>query len=202
MTVSLPSGHATVADLCAALAEQVPALAPLMNIVRVAVNQTFARPEDPVSEGDELALIPPVSGGRPELFEIRDGPVTSAEVEDAVRHPGAGAVVSFLGTVRDHTGPHDVEALEYEAYAEMAEKYLRQVGAEVGERWPGARLAIVHRTGRLEPGEPSVAISVASPHRADAFDACRYTIERLKQDVPIWKKEVRGDGSVWVGVGS
>jgi len=200
--VEIPGEATDVDGLKAAVAAAVPAIAPLMPIVRVAVNQTFAGSEDRISEGDELALIPPVSGGSPDLFEVRDGEVTTAEVEAAVRHPGAGAVVSFLGTVRDHTGPHDVTALEYEAYVEMAEKYLRKVGEEVADKWPGARIAIVHRTGRLEPGEPSVAISVSSPHRANAFDACRYAIERLKEDVPIWKKELRGDGSVWVGVGS
>lgn len=200
--IEVPGDGCTVADLKAAVAEAAPSIAPLMSIVRVAVNQTFAAEEDPVSEGDEIALIPPVSGGAPELFEVREGPVRTEEVEDAVRHPGAGAVASFLGTVRDHTGPHDVVALEYEAYVEMAEKYLRRVGAEVREKWSGTRIAIVHRVGRLEPGVPSVAISVSSPHRAHAFEACRYAIERLKEDVPIWKKEQRTDGSVWVGVGS
>ena len=202
LDLELPGDSTSVAALSAAIAAASPALAPLMKVVRVAVNQTFARPEDLVRAGDEVALIPPVSGGSGGTFEVREGAVTGEEVEAAVRHPGAGAVVTFLGTVRDHTREHAVVALEYEAYTEMAEKYLRVVGGEVLERWPGTRIAIIHRTGRLEPGAPSVAISVSSPHRADAFDACRHAIERLKEDVPIWKREIRGDGSVWVGVGS
>lgn len=203
LDLDLPGDTISVPDLKAQIAQTAPVLAPLMPIVRVAVNQTFAFDSETITEGDEVALIPPVSGGGPDgLFEVRDGPVTTQEVEDAVRHPGAGAVLSFLGTVRDHTKEHSVSALEYEAYDEMAVKYLRKVGAEVCAQWPGARIAIVHRTGRLVPGEPSVAISVSSPHRADAFEACRHAIERLKEDVPVWKKEFRGDGSVWVGVGS
>jgi molybdopterin converting factor subunit 1 len=202
LELDLPGDITSVAALSEAVCAAAPALAPLMRVVRVAVNQSFARPEDPVRPGDEVALIPPVSGGNGGLFAVRPGPVQAEEVEAAVRHPGAGAVITFLGTVRDHTQAHTVLALEYEAYTEMAEKYLRVVGAEVLERWPGTRIAIVHATGRLEPGQASVAIAVASPHRADAFEGCRHAIERLKQDVPIWKRELRADGSVWVGVGS
>jgi molybdopterin converting factor subunit 1 len=203
LDLDLPGDKIDIDGLKSAVAEAVPAIAPLMQIVRVAVNQTFAVTGDEIVEGDEIALIPPVSGGSGQsLFEIRSGPVTSQEVEDAVRHPGAGAVCSFLGTVRDDTKGHVVTALEYEAYEEMAEKYLRLVGEEVQTRWPGTRIAILHRTGYLEPGIASVAISVSSPHRAHSFDGCRHAIERLKEDVPIWKKELRADGSVWVGVGS
>ncbi len=136
------------------------------------------------------------------MFEVRTTPIEVAEVEAAVRHGGAGAVVSFTGAVRDHTGDASVEALEYESYRSMAEKYLALIGSEILDKWPKARVAILHRVGRLVVGEASVVIAVASPHRADAFDACRHAIERLKQDVPIWKKEIRTDGSVWVGVGS
>ncbi|MEL7240059.1 MAG: molybdenum cofactor biosynthesis protein MoaE, partial [Planctomycetota bacterium] len=150
---------------------------------------------------DELALIPPVSGGH-DLFEVRNEPLEVAEVEAAVRHGGAGAVVSFTGTVRNNTKGVAVDALEYEAYRSMAEKYLRTIGHEIAERWPDTRVAMLHRVGRLAVGEASVVIAVSSPHRADAFDACRHSIERLKEDVPIWKKEFRTDGSVWVGVGS
>ena len=192
---------ATVAAVKAAIAEQHPVLAPLLPIVRVAVNETFGLDDDPVTAGDELALIPPVSGGSG-LFEVRTSPIDVAEVEAAVRHGGAGAVVSFTGTVRDQTKGLAVQALEYEAYVSMAEKYLAKIGAEVADRWPAARIAILHRVGRLGVGEASVVIAVASPHRPDAFEGCRHAIERLKQDVPIWKKEIRTDGSIWVGVGS
>lgn len=199
--VDLPDGPATVSTVKSAIAEQYPVLAPLLSAVRVAVNETFGVDDDPVTEGDELALIPPVSGGSPR-FEVRDAPINVAEVEAMVRHGGAGAVVSFTGTVRDQTDGLSVDALEYEAYRSMAEKYLARIGDEVAEQWPRARVAILHRVGRLTVGEASVVIAVASPHRADAFEACRHTIERLKQDVPIWKKEIRTDGSVWVGMGS
>lgn len=201
--VEIAGDSADLPALKAAIAEASPALSPLLPIVRVAVNQGFASPGDRVQEGDEVALIPPVSGGAGRgPFAVVDRPIRLEEVEGAVRHGGAGAVVGFLGTVRDRTGPHEVIALEYEAYQEMAERFLRKIGDEIEARWPGARSAVLHRVGRLAVGEPSVAIAVASPHRADAFEACRHAIERLKEDVPIWKKEIRKDGSVWVGVGS
>lgn len=203
VAVELADEGATVAALTEAIRTQYPALAPYLSIVRVAVDEAFATPSTPVRAGSEIALIPPVSGGSGQgPFEIRETPITIDEVERAVRHGGAGAVCGFAGTVRDHTGPHHVEALEYEAYTKMAEKYLRTIGGEVADRYPGARVAILHRIGRLAVGEVSVVIAVATPHRADAFDGCRHVIERLKEDVPIWKKEIRTDGSVWVGIGS
>ncbi len=201
VAVDVADGAMTVAGLKSALAEQHPALAPLLPAVRVAVNEEFGLDDDPIAATDELALIPPVSGGTG-LFQIRTTPIDVAEVEAEVRHAGAGAVVSFTGTVRNQTAGLAVQALEYEAYASMAEKFLAKIGDEVIERWPNARAAILHRVGHLGVGEASVVIAVASPHRADAFEGCRHVIERLKQDVPIWKKEIRTDGSVWVGVGS
>jgi MoaE-MoaD fusion protein len=201
--VEIASDSVDLKALKRAIAESHPALAPLLSIVRVAVNQAFASDEDRIREGDEVALIPPVAGGSGMgPFAIRAVPIELAEVENAVRHSSAGAVVSFLGTVRDRTGEHEVVALEYEAYVEMAERWLRKIGEEIAEKWPGTRTAILHRAGRLAIGEASVAIAVASAHRADAFAGCRHAIERLKEDVPIWKKEIRKDGSVWVGVGS
>lgn len=136
------------------------------------------------------------------LFALTREAIDVGAVARAVESRAAGALASFLGTVRDRTGEHAVVALEYEAYDEMALRYLEKIGAECLERWPGVRVAITHRLGRVEIGEVSVAIAVSSPHRASAFEACRYAIERLKQDVPIWKRELRTDGSVWVGVGS
>ena len=190
-------------ELKAALTAASPALAPLLPVTRVAVNQEFALSDTVIRAGDEVALIPPVSGGSGQgPFEIRTSEITLAEVERAVHHGGAGAVVSFAGNVRDKTGEHEVEALEYEAYDEMAQRYLAKIGGEVADRWPGARVAILHRKGRLIVGETSVVIAVSSPHRAEAFEGCRHAIEQLKKDVPIWKREIRADGSVWVGVGS
>lgn len=201
--VEVDGVHVDTPAFLAALDAQHPALAPFTSIVRVAVDEAFATAATRITEDSDVALIPPVSGGSGQgPFEVRETPIAIEEVERAVRHGGAGAIVGFAGAVRDHTGPHAVEALEYEAYVPMAEKYLRRIGGEVAERYAGARVAILHRTGRLVVGEVSVVIAVATPHRADAFDGCRHIIERLKEDVPIWKKEIRTDGSVWVGVGS
>lgn len=184
------------------VAAQVPVLAPILPSVRVAVNQRFAEPDDVVGPEDELALIPPVSGGAGPIVALRDRPLDVPALERAVHGGDAGALLSFQGTVRNRTGAHDVTHLEYEAYPEMAEAFLRTIAEEAEAKWPGARVGVEHRTGRLAVGEVSVAIVVAHPHRAEAFEACRHVIERLKEDVPIWKKEIRGDGSVWVGVGS
>lgn len=201
--LEFPGDSATLTEVFDALRREAPALAPLLAVTRVAINHEFAETNSVFRSGDEVALIPPVSGGSGlGPFLLSDRPLDVAAIERAVADPGAGAVVSFAGTVRDRTGVHDVVALEYEAYPEMAERFLRKIGGEIAERWPGARVAIAHRTGRLEVGEVSVVIAVSSPHRAAAFEACRHGIERLKQDVPIWKKELRKDGSIWVGVGS
>jgi molybdopterin synthase catalytic subunit len=132
---------------------------------------------------------------------VVDRALSLDEVVHAVEGPGAGAVVTFTGAVRDSTAGRPVLRLEYEAYAPMAEAVLSRVGSEVADRWPGSRLAIVHRVGVLTPGELAVVIAAASPHRAEAFDACRHAIERLKVEAPIWKKEVFTDGSSWVGLG-
>lgn len=199
--IELSGAAPQVRHVIDALATLYPALAPVLPAVRVAVNQAFVDLDAPVTADDEIALIPPVSGGSSTLA-VRNGPITVEEVERAVRHGGAGAVVSFTGTVRDHTDSHEVVALEYEAYVEMAERVLHQIAAEVRASWPEVRLSVLHRIGRLEVGEASVVIAASSPHRADAFSACRQVIERLKEDVPIWKREIRRDGSVWVGMGS
>ncbi len=200
ISVRVPE-NATVADLRLALST-IEALAPLLPICRIAVNQNFAIDADPLGPNDELAVIPPVSGGSGIFAALRDAPISISEAEAQVAHAGAGAIVGFTGTVRDRTGEHQVVALEYEAYLPMAERALRGLAEEVVQRWPTARAAVIHRLGRVGIGEASVVIAVSSPHRADAFEGCRHLIERLKQDVPIWKRELRQDGSVWVGIGS
>ena len=145
------------------------------------------------------------------IFRLSAEPLSLNEVVDAVcpsplaaRDPlprGEGGVVTFTGVVRSVSRGKRVTRLDYEAYGEMAEKQLRRIGEEVTAKWPGTRAAVVHRTGSLVPGELAVVIAVAAPHRAEAFDACRHLIERLKEDVPIWKREFSDDGEEWVGVG-
>ena len=133
------------------------------------------------------------------MFKIVDGPIEDLELEDAVRTDADGAVIVFRGVARRFSRGRDVVHLEYEAYPEMAEKVMAEIGDEMKTRWPITEVAIVHRTGVLEIGQASVAIAVSAPHRGEAFAACQYAIDRLKQIVPIWKKEVWSDGSQWIG---
>jgi molybdopterin synthase catalytic subunit len=133
------------------------------------------------------------------VFKIVEGPIDDLTLEDEVRTDADGAVIVFRGVARRHSRGRDVVHLEYEAYPEMAEKVLAQIGAEMKGRWPISRVAIVHRTGVLEIGQASVMIAVSAPHRGEAFEATSYAIDRLKQIVPIWKKEVWSDGSQWIG---
>ena len=178
-----------------------PRLAGMKRATMLMVNQEYVDADHPLTEGDEVAFIPPVSGGSDNspLFRVTPDPLDAREVEAAVAGPDAGAIVTFTGTVRDHARGQAVTALEYEAYAPAAEKMLVRIGDEIRERWGVDRVAIVHRTGLLPVGEASVVIAVASAHRGEAFAACQYAIERLKEIVPIWKKEHYADGAVWVG---
>jgi molybdopterin synthase catalytic subunit len=133
------------------------------------------------------------------MFKITTEVITGAEVREAVEGPDAGAVVLFFGTVRNNTGGRAVKYLEYEAYPPMAEKKMAEIAQEVSEKWGVDRVAMIHRVGKLEIGEVSVAVAVASPHRKDGFEACQYAMDRLKQIVPIWKREVWADGEAeWV----
>jgi molybdopterin synthase catalytic subunit len=133
------------------------------------------------------------------MILLTSDPIDYHALTERVRRPGCGGVVLFLGTVRDLTGEHVTSALDYEAYPGMAEKKLTQVEDETRSRWPVGDIALVHRLGRLDVGEVSVAAAVSCPHRAAAFEACRYAIDRLKEVVPIWKKDIGPDGtSDWV----
>ncbi|GIP38279.1 molybdenum cofactor biosynthesis protein D/E [Paenibacillus sp. J31TS4] len=173
----------------------------------VAKNQAYAPPHEPVEEGDELALIPPVSGGsgmqqeanREHLFTLTDLPIDEGAVTAKVKHPDHGAILTFAGTTREWTEGRRTVLLEYEAYEEMAVGTMAQIAREMEERWPGTRCAITHRLGSVPPGETSVVIAVSAPRRAACYEASRYAIERLKQIVPVWKKEVWEDGSAWQG---
>ena len=132
-------------------------------------------------------------------FRIVDGPLEGLDLEADVRTDADGAVIVFRGVARRFSRGRDVVHLEYEAYPEMAEKIMAQIGDEMKARWPITAVAIVHRTGVLDIGQASVAIAVSAPHRGEAFAATQYAIDRLKEIVPIWKKEVWSDGSQWIG---
>lgn len=190
---------ATLGDLLAQLRAEFPALAEAAPRTIVALNRAFAAPDSALHDGDEVALFPPVSGGV-DMLHITRAPISADEVIRSVIRPATGAVASFVGTVRDVSDGKVVSYLEYEAYPEMAVEMLRQVADEVCARWPDVvAVAIVQRIGRLEVGEIAVVIAVSSGHRDQGcFEACRYAIDRLKQIVPIWKKEVGTDGAVWL----
>jgi molybdopterin synthase catalytic subunit len=198
--VELPAGS-TVSNVYEALQKLHPGLQADPNAVRAALNQEFAGWDAVVADGDEVAFIPPVSGGAHGagiLFELTSRPLDARRMEAAVAHKGAGAICTFTGVVRDTSRGRSVTHLEYEAYAEMATSQMRKIADEIAEKWPEARVAMAHRTGRLEIGEPSVVVSVSSPHRAEAIAACKWGIDRLKETVPIWKKEHATDGTYWI----
>jgi MoaE-MoaD fusion protein len=164
-----------------------------------AVNRRYAEREYKLADGDEVALIPPVSGG---AFRVTEEPLSLAAVIDDVSDESAGAVATFLGTVRRESRARTVLYLEYEAYAEMAEDVMEQIAAELEQRYDLWAVAMHHRVGRVEIGEASVAIAVSAPHRQDALAACKDAIDILKQTVPLWKKEVYEGGEEWLGRGS
>ncbi len=195
----LDDAPATVGALRRVLAARHPRLAPVLARSRVAVDHEFAEDDAPLRAGAEVAIVPPVSGGAGR-FAVVDRPLALAEVLDAVSGPGRGGVVTFTGAVRAETRGKRVLRLEYEAYREMAERKLAEIGGAIA-REHGAEVAIVHRVGVLIPGDAAVVIACAAPHRTPAFRACEACIERLKKDVPIWKREVFEDGSEWVGLG-
>jgi molybdopterin converting factor subunit 1 len=232
------SDGGTVADAWDALVARFPVLAPGRSSVRFARNGEYADPTDLLAEDDELACIPPVSGGsgtggagsgagtgdaaspdasaERRIIELREEPFTTAilgELADRLAGPDDGAVVGFLGRTRitpgtpapgqeesaaEHAG-REVQGLEYEAHESMALRILEAIADEVADRFGVDRLAIVHRTGHVPLGEPSVAIAAAAPHRDAAFEAARYAIDETKARAPIWKSEQFSDGHVWIG---
>jgi MoaE-MoaD fusion protein len=199
LAVRLPEG-ARLADLSALLAREHAAFAALAPKLRAAVNHEMAERDQPLSDGDEVAFLPPVAGGSGAAPRC----TLSAEALDVGRvvarvvGPDAGGVVTFVGTVRDASRGREIRHLEYEAYPGMAEREMEKIADAAAAQWPGARVAMAHRTGHLAIGEIAVVIAASAPHRAEAFAACRYAIDTLKQQVPIWKKEVAVDGEYWV----
>ena len=195
---------ARVADAVAALAAKHAVIARLTGRFRVAVNADFADDDRALADGDERALIPPVAGGAEDpVRHVRliDEPLALARVVAAVDGPDMGGVVTFTGMVRRHSRGTTVDHLEYEAYGAMAVREMNRLVDEIEAEVPGARIAVEHRIGRLEIGELAVVIAAAAPHRTEAFTACRAMIDRLKDRVPIWKKEISDDGTEWVGLG-
>jgi molybdopterin synthase catalytic subunit/molybdopterin converting factor small subunit len=164
-----------------------------------AVNREYAEPGQELHDGDEVALIPPVSGG---AFRVTEEPLSLDAAVAEVADERAGGIATFTGTVRRQSRGREVLYLEYEAYAEMAEDVIAQLAAELDETHDLCGISIHHRVGRVEIGEPSVVIAVSAPHREDALAACREAIDRLKETVPLWKKEVYSDGEEWLGRGS
>lgn len=203
-TVTLDDG-ATLGDLRAALLAEHPSLEAIWPRLAVAVDGDLVRDHDThlLRDGTEVALLPPVSGGkgdeRPPTTRLVDEPIDAAAVERSVRATDCGAVLLFLGTVRDHHAGRAVHGLDYSAYRPMAEQALRRIVASIeGEADAPLRLAIVHRLGDVPIGEASVAIAAASPHRDAAYQASRTALERLKREVPIWKREHYASGDlVW-----
>ena len=191
----LPVGS-TALDVWEGFAKDHPQLAPGLPHTRFAVNGQYVDARTPLNDGDEVVFIPPVSGGAD--FEITPDPIDVNAVVESIRHDEDGGVVTFVGVVRNQNRGKQVLSLEYEAYPEMAITEMRAIGEELARRWSVRHLRIVHRVGRIEIGEASVVIAVAAPHRDVAFDACRFAIDRLKETVPVWKKEVYADGEVWL----
>jgi molybdopterin synthase catalytic subunit/molybdopterin converting factor small subunit len=164
-----------------------------------AVNRVYAEPERELADGDVVALIPPVSGG---AFILTDEPVSLDRVVDEVATEEAGAIATFSGTARRHSRGRVVQYLDYEGYEGMAEEMMEKLAGDLKERYEVHEIAIHHRVGRVQLGEPSVVIAVSAAHRADALAACKDAIDILKVDVPLWKKEVYEGGEEWIGRGS
>jgi molybdopterin synthase catalytic subunit len=164
-----------------------------------AVNKEYARPNRQLVDGDEVALIPPVSGG---AFRLSTEPLSLEAAVDEVRSDQAGAIATFTGTTRVRSRGHTVLHLDYEAYEEMAEATMARIAADLKNRFDLCEIAIHHRTGRVDIGEASVVIAVSAPHRQDALAACKDAIDTLKEQVPLWKKEFYEGGEEWIGRGS
>jgi MoaE-MoaD fusion protein len=198
--------NSTLASLFESYAERFETLRDKRSSILFARNREFATPDAPLAENDEVAFLPPVSGGsRVEiqdpaghLFAIIRNPIDSNALARGLQRPEDGAVVVFEGTVRNNTKGRPTLYLEYECYQEMALRQMAQIGREIAGQFPIGRVGMIHRLGRLEIGEASVVVVTTAPHRKPAFEAALEGINRLKREVPIWKKEFFADGVVWV----
>ena len=209
LTLELPGNTAQIADVKAALTDLFPAMADNVDAAIAAINEEYAFAEDAVSDGDDVAFFPPVSGGSsnefPTIARLADGPIDHDTVVASITTPATGAVVLFSGMVRGETRKDDghtlhTQHLEYETYEAMAVTKMRQVVNEIRQTWPLVQgVAIIQRIGRLEVGQNTILIACSAGHRNDGcFEAAKYGIDRLKEIVPVWKKEVGKDGASWV----
>ncbi len=209
LIITLPGDQTTIAAIKEALAGRFPRMADNLNAAIAAVNEEYAFPETPVSDGDEVAFFPPVSGGsdanHPTITRLAADPIDHDALIQSVTTPGTGAVVVFSGMVRGETRQSSgdtlqTQHLEYEAYESMAVSKMQQVADEIREQWPLVQgVAIVQRIGKLDVGQNTILIACSSGHRGDGcFESARYGIDRLKEIVPVWKKEVGKDGESWV----
>jgi molybdopterin synthase catalytic subunit len=199
LEVDLPHA-ATVGMLLTEIARMRPDLAARLSHCRVAVAQEFVGNDRTILPGEEIALVPPVSGGHDAVL-LSHAPLELATVVAAVAHAGAGGIATFIGNVRGTSRGQTIVHLDYEAYDGMAARVMADIAARIARDIDGARVAIHHRLGRLVVGDTAVIVAASAPHRAEAFAACRAAIEALKADVPIWKREVSADGSTWIGQG-
>jgi molybdopterin converting factor subunit 1 len=193
------SDDATAADVLAHYEKRLSGKAMHLSSVAISVNQEYAPADKPLQSGDEVALLPPVSGGsveQPYVRLVRER-IVPHDIIPPMERPEDGAIVIFDGVVRNHSRGRRTLYLDYEAYEEMALKKLRELASEATKRFGVRNVALVHRLGRIEIGESSVLIAMFSAHRAAPFDACRWLIDTLKKTVPIWKKEFFEDGAVW-----
>jgi molybdopterin synthase catalytic subunit/molybdopterin converting factor small subunit len=215
-TITLSFSHeldqVSVQQVKTELANLWPDLSTLIEQSFIAKNMEYAHLEELLTEKDEIAIIAPVSGGEnpttpnaviykeeENLYQLTQKEIDPNEVLRQVIDPNHGASIIFVGTTREWTQGMRTTLLEYEAYEPMALKTMEQIGAEISRRWPGTKTAITHRLGKVEIAEKSIVIAVSAPHRDDSYAASRYAIERVKEIVPIWKKEVWADGSEWKG---
>ena len=210
ISLDLPEGT-SVLDLKSILQERFPGLINALSAALVAVNRQYSFNEDQIPDGAEVAVFPPVSGGeladiaiiQPTIFKITEAPLNLDELLSKITLAGTGAICIFTGMVRNLTerdAPHETSYLEYEAYQPMAEEKMNQVAEEIRQKWPSIQgIAIVQRIGRLNPGTPTVIIACSAAHRdSGVFEAARYGIDRLKEIVPVWKREIGPQGEVWI----
>ena len=205
-TLIIPENY-NLKQLKELLCDKYPSLQPLISKIKLALNMEFENETAILLNNDEVALIPPVAGGEHNLneennYKIVNCKINNEEVLNKVKNNQSGAIVQFIGIVRDFNNNKQVIKLKYEDYTEMALIKMKQIGDEIKMKWPNTKIAITHRIGTLNVGETAVVIAVSSPHRAESFLACEYSIERIKEIVPIWKKEFYSDNSEWIGIGS